>query len=783
MIDGNKSRHNEQGSTKNDINSYNNNLLQENVKLRKLLTLQQKAIAFRRSNCWKSLSETNFNEDDTDFVDDSKSSSSRIISSLSSSNHNGTFQCIYCPKIFSDSKSFIKHLSLRHLSSSVDDGLPSSITSNGTSSGSSYLDRIRQQYCYTPSVEKTKTDSNVNQSLIDQLQTEILNLKTKLNETEKILQEEQSARLSFENDLKSDFVENVRSIQEQLLKKIDEVKLLRKEPSISLDHVENVNREKVFKNVNNSDSLISSIKDNNLNEIDEPKNKLIENIPTEKSKILEPSNGSPPQTESKSESNSVSNQKVDLESPKEKRMDISEMKKTLRLELISQLTTKRSEKHQNRVQNINSFKPELKLSEMEDKKDIESQQIIKENNDISVNLDKSNADNREITKAEIHYSVENRLKEYLQMSSTTTTPKDLPEESNLNEETFTEAMNKVQRDRNLLIQQSRHDYDFEQIESTLRNLIDSKVRSKLQQSTNNENDDTQEISKSVDSTKTEELVAESQSNGSLIEYNIEEIQSNLMNKISNNDQTPIPTAPPSEEIELRSILKLHSPSKIKISKSNQRISFSDQVIEYPISPRELSEDDDSDSDEPIDSHQLNNNVSFQKQKRNQMFVIRSINDEDYVDEETEQQLNETTPTGEKIFLNEFTSSSSSSDEDDHNEDGNSKKTTLNTTHSKAIPQAAERKSKNSSNSTLDSLLSDDIASSQSTTQSNRVNELAQLIERKLQQTTSSNGSESTLNNLKRLPPIGSIDTLARRNIDNGKRDDIKTKPEEYIYDF
>ncbi|KAI2806164.1 hypothetical protein BLOT_005175 [Blomia tropicalis] len=438
LIDGNKSRHNEQGSTKNDINSYNNNLLQENVKLRKLLTLQQKAIAFRRSNCWKSLSETNFNEDDTDFVDDSKSSSSRII-----------------------------FITIIKQPQCVDDGLPSSITSNGTSSGSSYLDRIRQQYCYTPSVEKTKTDSNVNQSLIDQLQTEILNLKTKLNETEKILQEEQSARLSFENDLKSDFVENVRSIQEQLLKKIDEVKLLRKEPSISLDHVENVNREE-----------------------------------------------------------------IDLESPKEKRMDISEMKKTLRLELISQLTTKRSEKHQNRIQNINYSKPELKLPEMKDEKNIESQQIIKENNETSVKLDKSNADNREITKAEIHYSVENRLKEYLQMSSTTATTKDPIEESNLNEETFTEAMNKVQRDRTLLIQQSRHDYDFEQIESTLRNLIDSKVRSKLQQSTNNENDDTQEISKSADSTKTEELVAESQSNGSLIEYNIEEIQSNLMNKIS-----------------------------------------------------------------------------------------------------------------------------------------------------------------------------------------------------------------------------------------------------------
>ncbi|KAH9406212.1 hypothetical protein TYRP_013817 [Tyrophagus putrescentiae] len=38
--------------SKNDINAYQNNLRQENAKLRKLLSLQQKAIAFRRANLW-----------------------------------------------------------------------------------------------------------------------------------------------------------------------------------------------------------------------------------------------------------------------------------------------------------------------------------------------------------------------------------------------------------------------------------------------------------------------------------------------------------------------------------------------------------------------------------------------------------------------------------------------------------------------------------------------------------------------------------------------------------
>lgn len=268
---------NNNSSSKNVINGYNNNLLQENAKLRKLLTLQQKAIAFRRANLWNvselsnSAVVSNGAEEDEDVttsaaVDNLPEDSKSVGASVSSTTKSPVgLQCVYCPKIFNDSTSFAKHLSLRHMSSSIDDGLPSSIIS----SGASFLQRLQQQY-HKSYIHSAKSNNDQqqhahNQVIIDRLQEEIGNLKAKLTETEQSLKEEKFCRQSFESGLKSDLEQNVRLIQEKLTEKIDEVKFLRNEALVAADQATNANRT--------ANELINRI---NTNQMKETKHETIQ---------------------------------------------------------------------------------------------------------------------------------------------------------------------------------------------------------------------------------------------------------------------------------------------------------------------------------------------------------------------------------------------------------------------------------------------------------------------------------------------------------------------------
>lgn len=228
-----------------DINNHRN-LIQENSKLRKLLTLQQKAIAYRRVN---QLSHS-YDPSSGDFSTLPDSSISTNIelpedSKSKTSPQSNKFQCVFCPKLFNDTPSFIKHLSLRHSSSSIDDHCSNSATSP---TNFPIYHRFRQQqnvYSYKE-----------NQNKISQLETEIDSLKNKLVDTENALTMEKSARQSFESGLQSNVIEQLNTTQKQLNEKIEEIKFLRNEALIAAEMAATANRS--------CSELINNLKHNQL---------------------------------------------------------------------------------------------------------------------------------------------------------------------------------------------------------------------------------------------------------------------------------------------------------------------------------------------------------------------------------------------------------------------------------------------------------------------------------------------------------------------------------------
>ena len=785
--------------SKNDINAYQNNLRQENAKLRKLLSLQQKAIAFRRANLWTASDNSSRGCEDEDVSTSAAVDVSLLPEDSTVSSANKLFlQCIYCPKIFADASSFAKHISLRHLSSSIDDGLPKSLSSSGdnnNSSSNSFMQRLQLQYQKVLEMKEAAASAAAagnksndgNAEVINRLQMEIGQLKEKLAATEQALDEEKSARASFESDLKQGLAGNVQQLQSELAAKIEEVRSLvlvvRQSGSGGAD--DDGNADDGNADDGNADDAVDA---------DVVQTKMAQEVPTE----------SGTNDDADDDDDQPMNQNKAAPTP----ATASELKQTLRLQLISQLTSKRpessasSEVHQHHQRQ--QIEPAQETATFED----------------------SRSSNKELTKAEISTSVESRLREYLQQRAgvdenvtevepmpTTLPPTSLHSASVLDDSKFGAALNKVHRDRELLIQQSRHDYDFVAIESSLRELIDSKLRSKLKAA-----EDTMEV----------QPVKE--------ERNVQ------------HDHQPLPSAPPPDNdddddeheapsephqsselqqqqqqqkpVTLKSILK--SPRKAgarpktrrrsfdengddqsSVKSNSRRISFSEQIIEFPISPRESEGEDSDDADNDADLGFVVGNVPANNTRRNQMFVIRSLDGGDDYDDRADRaemfssskQL-QSSPLAdsfarEKIFINEYSTSSSSSSSDEEEEVVKVKSASA-PLPAKAIsndqevvvevhqqPQAskspipAARKSKPS---TLDSLLLGDdsppppvagptaepVKELPSTSSSTRVQELADLIEKKLQQKqritgSAMQGAVDTVASLRPLPSTKGVD--------------------------
>ncbi len=781
--------------SKNDINAYQNNLRQENAKLRKLLSLQQKAIAFRRANLWTASDNSSRGCEDEDVSTSAAVDVSLLPEDSTVSSANKLFlQCIYCPKIFADASSFAKHISLRHLSSSIDDGLPKSLSSSGdnNNSSNSFMQRLQLQYQKVLEMKEAAASAAAagnksndgNAEVINRLQMEIGQLKEKLAATEQALDEEKSARASFEIDLKQGLAGNVQQLQSELAAKIEEVRSLvivaRQSGSGGAD--DDGNADDGNANDGNADDAVDA---------DVVQTKMAQEVPTE----------SGTNDDADDDDDQPMNQNKVAPTP----ATASELKQTLRLQLISQLTAKRPESSASSEVHQQQIEPAQETATFEDSRS-----------------------NKELTKAEISTSVESRLREYLQQRAsvdenvtevepmpTTLPPTSLHSASVLDDSKFGAAMNKVHRDRELLIQQSRHDYDFVAIESSLRELIDSKLRSKLKAA-----EDTVE----VQPVKEEE------------EGNVQ------------HDHQPLPSAPPPDNdddddeheapseplqsselqqqqqqqkpVTLKSILK--SPRKAgarpktrrrsfdengdnqsSVKSNSRRISFSEQIIEFPISPRESEGDDSDDADNDADLGFVVGNVPANSTRRNQMFVIRSLDGGDDYDDRADRaemfssskQL-QSSPLAdsfarEKIFINEYSTSSSSSSSEEEEEVMKMKSASA-PLPAKAIsndqevvvevhqqPQAskspipAARKSKPS---TLDSLLLGDdlppppvagptaepVKELPSPSSSTRVQELADLIEKKLQQKqritgSAMQGAVDTVASLRPLPSTKGVD--------------------------
>src|SRR6218665_1015790 len=89
-------------------------LLIENIKLRKLLSLQQRAIAYRHSlNSHNSQDQNNNNIDEDDAV------SSNILTGTLVQHDVVKICCLFCPKVFASPLNYSRHLSLKHLTATA----------------------------------------------------------------------------------------------------------------------------------------------------------------------------------------------------------------------------------------------------------------------------------------------------------------------------------------------------------------------------------------------------------------------------------------------------------------------------------------------------------------------------------------------------------------------------------------------------------------------------------------------------------------------------------------
>lgn len=738
--------------SKNNDNSHNN-LIQENLKLRKLLTLQQKAIAYRRVNLLSSVSY------DGNSVDASVTSNVNSELPEDSSRYSlqaTKLQCLFCPKQFNDSISFAKHLSLRHSSTNIDDANSVDVQPGSTS----IIQRLQQQ--------QLVSSFNENRVQLEKLQNEIEYLKEKLFKTEKELINEKSARKQFESGIEMNIIDQLKQTQNQLNKRIDEINLLKNEVQIAADMATSANRSylELVKNLNIENNVSIQKTSDSESKIEEglkPKRKLqtkkvnqqhdVTPLEGQKDQKLDKSKTinkktEPETIEASTQSNVVSTIVETSKKSEEGNGSQTDLKQTLRMQLITQITTKQDKIKQN--------KDDLGKSKRKKKAKANHVEVKSVENLQPKNLEQipksTNESGLEQTRADIFQSIEQRLKTYLKQNVQQT-------DSN-NGDLISNAMDHFQRDRTLLIQQSRHDYDFVQIENSIRDLIDTKVKSKINDSPS-----------APDLNLMETLVNQDQDDGSKLE-------------IFKNEE---------DESPLRSILKTNSNDK-EHNKS-RRISFNDQVEEYEISPRESDNSD-------VDSEEINENEDINYiENDNSIFSIKSFGGGVGDDEDTVNDGRRSIPSdydGEKVYLNNFhsaSSTSSSSDEDDNinskvSLDKNSNKVINVDVHYSdtevTVPVPAKRKSTpvGTSNSTLNSLLYDEIDDKSQLSSQNRVQELAEMIEKKLQnKTLRPISSKSNGDNIRK--PIGSIDTLpAVRDGLFRKSKQSTTETDDYdIYDF
>nr|XP_027197208.1 putative uncharacterized protein DDB_G0282133 [Dermatophagoides pteronyssinus] len=784
------------------IGNSNNNLLQENRKLRKLLQLQQKSIIYRRINFSQeihtlpdqqqqsSIIDQNGNNNNNN--DDDNNSSLYSLDQLPSdslkSNSTSKLQCTFCSKIFSDSQAFTKHLQLRHFSSysNVDDpssiSLQSSITSN-----ISFVQRILQQHCclkqqQQQELSQSNTDITISVDKIEELFTEFDVLKNKLIKTETQLNEEKMARKIFENDLKNNFDEQIQSIKTKLENKIRKIQSQQQQQQRQRS-INKPDQKETFEKDNRYSENSQSEDEKIGSKIDEMFDENEQKSSRKSNENIEKSSNNLEQTNDKKsiQSENVKN-KIILN---EQKTDDKKLKQNLRMELISQLTTKREQRHkQQPIPIIEPKKSEEKTKNKKDSKKEETRlkqsknvvdsEIVDEKSSNNNNRigEKTEQTNKEQVKSDIYNSIETRIKSYLENEN--------DDENDGQNDHFNQAMRRIQDDRNLLIQQSRHDYDFVKIETSIRDIIDMKLKNKIEKNDDKQTSTDQTSNETSGHSNVEIVEIETQMPKQLPEKTKKQPSSTVVSSKDSPNETTTTTTN-----NLKSILK--EPGKIAENKRN--ITFNNEVIEFEISPLNSdNDDDDVDGDWTLsddDHHQTTNEQNIVKEIETTNKEQPSINNSNRMfnivdDLNLDQNLDEEPEKPEEISSISSSTTSSTTSSEDENEQvirkmPNQTESVNNPVqqqqmikvdvHDKSensisiMPIPAKRKNVSQPtinntatigfNNTLNSLLDDKLSNDNDRTKNDqtlRVSELAEMIEKKLQSPARSSLSQNAVNN-------------------------------------
>lgn len=511
--------------------------MQENVKLRRLLQLHQKMIAHRRLNIGTINNNNTFNDDDDC---DEETTTEDIIDTVNNNTSQVTkLPCLYCPKTFSDAAKFSKHLEQRHLAV-----LSATDLAKQAPPIVEYLrDKMTNNVTNKSNNVIVETAGNV--QLVQNMQVEIETLNQRLAATQQSLDEERQARQIFEEGLCLKMMGQVEELRKMM---IIQAKTKTDEDHKKEEDIQENNQE-------HSSSKYKKIDKSNDKKTERPKELVIEQTPTSKSTI---------------EDNTT------LDS------NTNPIKASVKQELLDQL--------------INKLTDNTKVVEEKDKNEKRKTQ--------------QTDDKKKMVEADITNTLEERLNSYLKSNIQDNEPNDNNNNNkslkkDTDQDRYGKAMDEVKRDRDLLIQQSRHDYNFVEIEENIRNKIDSRLHSIISQQTAEKGSGERPRTSSVPILIPNAAMSVASSRFTLKRVTDEDLKREEEEAEEERQSRSLSTSP------LKSILKssssqangLRNRSQSLSGKplasqlANRRISFSNELTEYQISP--LTSDDSSDEEETM----------------------------------------------------------------------------------------------------------------------------------------------------------------------------------------
>jgi uncharacterized C2H2 Zn-finger protein len=432
-------------------------------------------------------------------------------------------------------------------------------------------------------IEKYATLLNKDNKSVEQLKEKIQELSEKLGKTELDLLLEKEERIKSLEGIGYDLHLSVDQMIQNLREEIEDLKFTQRESLFKEDldssdqNMDEINRNAEqnsnFKNINKFEEMIA--------------------IQTKEMIKL---------------GNNVQKMVSHLTQSLPKDTDIQQMNKSL---------TKINKKANEQKTTIKAKGIEKEIKNVENVNNIENNEQNKRQNSGII------ASNRKISETE---SVKSEVKETLKQKLNSFAI-DF-DSSGISEEQYLKAMKKLKAERNLLIEQNRHDFDFVSIEKSIRKLIDQKVSELSFKKSEDSNSIKSEFQPKVKERKTLTLdlttnktqtlkTNETQSIAAIVhlEHNRPTTERSVTSDQKSKKTIDSETKPElnksisvSQSVRPKSVLVSHS-SKIGTNDENnsfevkakqqKRIRFSEHRIEHQISPEDSSEET-SDENSSID---------------------------------------------------------------------------------------------------------------------------------------------------------------------------------------